>query len=185
MDYGLRGRRALVTCPDDPVGAACVLALRSEGATVVESTDVDIVVARATALPELSLLDVDSAVPLHQAWNVVVDTVELYRNALAGMGERGWGRFVWIGAAASRSLDGDVPGPAEHDAIVTLAMRAAGKVLASEAGQFNITANSVIHGGEATPDDVAAAVTFLCSVGAGYITGVTITVDGGAGSAMF
>ncbi len=69
--------------------------------------------------------------------------------------------------------------------MVTLAMRAAGKVLAAEAGPFSVTANSVIHGGNATPDDVAATVTFLCSEGAGYITGVTIAVDGGAGTAMF
>jgi 3-oxoacyl-[acyl-carrier protein] reductase len=43
----------------------------------------------------------------------------------------------------------------------------------------------VLRGGVSTDDDVAAAVAFLCSEGAGYLTGVTITVDGGVGSAVF
>ena len=34
-------------------------------------------------------------------------------------------------------------------------------------------------------EDAAAAAVFLASRGAGYLTGVTITVDGGAGSAVY
>lgn len=98
------------------------------------------------------------------------------------MADRRWGRLVWVGTAASRSLDADGD---ELGAVVTLAMRAVGKVVAAEAGPSNITANAVLHGGDATPDDVAAAVTFLCSEDAGYLTGVTITVDGGAAAAVF
>jgi len=30
-----------------------------------------------------------------------------------------------------------------------------------------------------TPDDVAASVAFLCSEGASYITGITLSVNGG------
>jgi NAD(P)-dependent dehydrogenase (short-subunit alcohol dehydrogenase family) len=73
----------------------------------------------------------------------------------------------------------------EVDAVVTLAMRAINKVISSEAAAANVTANAVLYGGDATDDDVAAATAFLCSEGAGYLTGVTLTVDGGAGSAVF
>jgi NAD(P)-dependent dehydrogenase (short-subunit alcohol dehydrogenase family) len=48
-----------------------------------------------------------------------------------------------------------------------------------------VTANAVLCGGTATDDDVAAMVAFLCSDGAGYMTGVTVTVDGGVGSAVY
>jgi 3-oxoacyl-[acyl-carrier protein] reductase len=133
----------------------------------------------------MGLLDIASADPLHEAWHSVEMAIDVYRSAIPRMAARRWGRFVWVGSSASRSLDAAATGADEHAAVVALAMRAAGKVLASEVGQFNVTANSVLHGGDATPEDVAATVAFLCSDGAGYITGVTITVDGGAGTSMF
>jgi len=184
MDLGLRDRTALVVGPDSVVGAACARALAAEGARVVKvlADDVDIVVAHADSRGRLSLSDVRSADDLHRSWDVVVDTVELFRSALPAMSGRGWGRFVWVGSAASRSLDA---ADDELDAITSLAMRATQKVIAVEAGPTGVTANAVLRGGEASPDDVAAAVVFLCSVGAGYITGVSIGVDGGVGASVF
>ena len=184
MEFGLRDRTALVVAPDTEVGAACARALAAEGARVVDTfaDDVDIVVAHADSRASASLSDATSADDLHRSWDVVVDTVELFRNALPAMSLRGWGRFVWVGSAASRSLDAAAD---EFDAITSLAMRATQKVIAVEAGPTGVTANAVLRGGEATPDDVAAAVAFLCSVGAGYITGVSIGVDGGVGESVF
>lgn len=186
MDYGLGGRRALVL-GDGEIGEACARTLATEGVTLVDAPgEADIVVAMATPAPG-TLLGVTSADELHDRWSDVVDTVDVYRSAVPRMSARGWGRLVWVGTAASRSLDA-VPGGADVDelgVLTTLAMRAAGKVVASEAGPSGVTANSVLHGGDATPDEVAAAVAFLCSEGGGYITGVTITVDGGAGSAVY
>jgi NAD(P)-dependent dehydrogenase (short-subunit alcohol dehydrogenase family) len=193
MDFGLSKRRAFVTHPNDAVGAACIRALTAEGVEVVDELEidsvgggVDIVVALSSARDSANLLDVSSETELYQSWEVVVETIDLYRKALPNMSDKRWGRFIWIGTADSRSLDAR-PGDENDElgAIVTLAMRAADKVVAAEAGAANITANSVLHGGDATPDDVAATVAFLCSNGAGYTTGVTITVDGGQGSAMF
>ena len=43
----------------------------------------------------------------------------------------------------------------------------------------------MLRGGAADADDIAAAVAFLCSEGAGYMSGVTITADGGEGSGVF
>jgi NAD(P)-dependent dehydrogenase (short-subunit alcohol dehydrogenase family) len=187
MEYGLIGRRVLIARPDEPLGAACARALSAEGAVLIDSVeaDPDVVVANGPVEPGASVLDVVSSDELHDAWDVVVESVDSYRQALPSMRTRGWGRLVWVGTGASRSLDGDGERPDELAAIVTLAMRAACKVAASEAGPDGVTANTVLAGGAATPDDVAATVAFLCSDGAGYITGVTITVDGGAGSGMF
>jgi len=188
MDFGLGDRRAVVTHTDVAIGAACASVLRAEGVDVLDavewdgSTPVDIVVADAPAMAGSTLLDVSSAEQLDDAWEAVVDTVDLYRRVLPGMAERRWGRLVWVGTAASRSLDA---GSDDLGAVVTLAMRAAGKVVAAEAGPSHITANGVLHGGDVTPGDVATAVAFLCSEGAGYLTGVTLTVDGGAGAAVF
>ncbi|MDO8363412.1 MAG: hypothetical protein Q7V88_10990 [Actinomycetota bacterium] len=188
MDLGITGRSALVVGPDDELGAACRRALAAEGvrlATSIGDGEVDILVAHSAAGGHPSLLDVQAAAELHQSWNVVVDTLDLFRAALPAMASRGWGRFVFVGAAGSRSLDAIDAIDEELDAITSLAMRAAQKVLAAEAGPANVTANSVLRGGEATADEVAAAVTFLCSEGAGYITGVSIDVAGGVGSAVY
>lgn len=184
MDLGLANRTALVVAAGDEIGAACARVLETEGATVVAepSPDVDIVVAQGAPLRPTALLDCRSADELHDAWAPVIETIAAYRRALPGMASRSWGRLVWIGSAAAKSLDGDDD---ELGGVVSLAMMGVHKVIAAEGGPDGITANAVLRGGEATADDVAAVVAFLCSEGAGYLTGVTVTVDGGAGSAMF
>ena len=89
---------------------------------------------------------------------------------------------MWVGSAAAKSVNA-----ADDDlgAVVSLAMMAAHKVIAAEAGPANVTANTVLQGGLATDDEVGTAVAFLCSQGGGYITGATIAVDHGVGSAVF
>jgi NAD(P)-dependent dehydrogenase (short-subunit alcohol dehydrogenase family) len=95
---------------------------------------------------------------------------------------RRWGRFVWIGSAQAKSVDGDDD---EIDAVVSLGIMGLHKVVTGEEAPHNVTANTVLRGGEATDEDVANVVAFLCSSGGGYLSGVTLTVDGGAGSAVF
>jgi NAD(P)-dependent dehydrogenase (short-subunit alcohol dehydrogenase family) len=169
---------------DGGIGAACQRALEAEAVKVVAepTDDVDIVVLHSRANPDRAVTDVASAEELHEAWDSVVDAVAAYRQVLPAMSARGWGRFVWVGSAAAKSVDADND---DLGAIVSLAMMATHKVVASEAGPSNVTANTVLLGGTATDDDAAAAVAFLCSQGAGYMTGVTLTVDGGAGSAVY
>jgi NAD(P)-dependent dehydrogenase (short-subunit alcohol dehydrogenase family) len=119
---------------------------------------------------------------LHASWDDVVDTIAIYRTALPHMQAQRWGRFVWVGTASSRSLDADQD---DLNMVSTMGMRALHKVIGFDEGPANILANTVLRGANEDDHDVAAAVAFLCSEGAGYLTGVTIAVDGGVGSAMF
>ena len=182
MDLQIAGRTALVGV--DTQGAGLTKVLQDEGVQVVtELTDqVDIVVARAPSSHDLGILDVTSAQRFHEAWDSLVETVASYRTALPGMVERGWGRYIWIGSAGAKSLNADDD---DLGAVVSLAVMAANKVISAECGSSGITANAVLQGGSATVEDISSTVAFLCSEGASYITGVTIVVDGGAGTAMF
>jgi len=186
MDLGLTGRSALLFAVDSALATSCSEVLAAEGVRTVhdlsDTDGIDIVIASDGGRSHPALLEVDSADDLHDAWTAVVDAVDVYRRALPRMAERGWGRFVWIGSAAAKSLDTDDD---DMGAIVSLAMMAAHKVVAAENGPANVTANTVLCGGVATDEDVASTVAFLCSEGAGYLTGVTIMVDGGVGSAVF
>lgn len=122
--------------------------------------------------------------------------------ALAGMRQRGWGRIVnisSIGAAAGGS-PGTLPYAAAKGAVETFT-----RGLARVVGGRGITVNAVAPGSigtgmqrrllspaylrrriaetavgrGGTPEEVAAAVLFLCSAEAAYITGQVVRVDGG------
>ena len=131
----------------------------------------------------------------------------LLAQALApAMKARGWGRMVLIssGAGLGISLTGIQAYAAAKAGEIGLTRQ-----LAHELGPFGITVNSVAPGfvrsnpsserqwqsyGEegqkamlgriatrrlGTPDDIASAVLFLASAQAGWITGQTLSVDGG------
>jgi 3-oxoacyl-[acyl-carrier protein] reductase len=184
VDLRLEGRTAYVVDPEVGVGRACATVLVAEGAQLAAAPGpaCDIVVAHGSSQPGGTLLGPDALAELRAAWGAVVDTVGWYREALPGMVERRWGRFVWIGSAQAKSVDGDDD---EIDAVVSLGIMGLHKVVTGEEAPNNVTANTVLRGGEATDEDVANVVAFLCSHGAGYLSGVTVTVDGGAGSAVF
>lgn len=124
------------------------------------------------------------------------------RACLPSMKTRGWGRIVNIGSQAGRTRT-DIAGA--HYAASKAGMMGLARTLAVEAGKDGITCNSIAPGrietpmaaeaGAAvnaayltripvgrlgTPDDVAAAVAFLASEEAGFISGVTLDVNGGA-----
>ena len=141
-------------------------------------------------------------------WELAHRTLVLAPMALAeavvpGMRERGWGRIVNVASWAVREPAPNLMLSNSHRS----AMLAAFKTLARQLASSGITVNSVLPGRFATdriyelsggreaaeevgrtevplgrlgtPDEFAAAVAFLCSGRASYITGVGLLVDGG------
>jgi 3-oxoacyl-[acyl-carrier protein] reductase len=134
---------------------------------------------------------------------LLLSPMEILQRVLPGMRERGFGRVVAIGSLAVREpIDALQLSNAHRPGLV-----AAFKVLARQFARDGITFNTVHPGRIATDrmidtagsveaaeeraretipagrlgtvEELAAAAVFLCSAQAGYITGTTVTVDGG------
>ncbi len=126
--------------------------------------------------------------------------------AVPSMVERGWGRVVNIAslAAFSGSITGDLPYAASKAGVVAFT-----KTLAKEVAPKGVNVNAIAPGpidtefqtraggmtreelrsrsaarvpvGRiGTPEDIAGVVVFLTSEAAGFVTGATIDVNGGA-----
>ncbi len=128
--------------------------------------------------------------------------VALIKGFLPGMKEQQWGRIITITSqAVKQPVANLILSNSVRSSVVGLM-----KTLASEFGSFNITVNNVMPGYTKTnrlqtlleknpemkkavdeiplqrfanPEEFAAAVTFLASERASYITGVSLPVDGG------
>ena len=128
--------------------------------------------------------------------------VSLIRGVLPGMKKQGWGRIISITSqAVKQPVDNLILSNSVRASVVGLL-----KTLASELGPYHITVNNVMPGYTKTnrlkkliennpdlssavheiplkrfgePEEFAAAVTFLASKRAGYITGVSLPIDGG------
>jgi 3-oxoacyl-[acyl-carrier protein] reductase len=122
--------------------------------------------------------------------------------ALPAMYEAGWGRVVFIGTGVQRV---PFPGDAAY-AAPKAGLAAMANCMALETYAYGITVNTVIPGfvdtemtrglaphlfeqfkatvTEVKPDDVAAAVEFLCSEDAGAITGEIIGAQGAGQGAL-
>ncbi len=138
-------------------------------------------------------------------WDAIIDTdlksvYRLSKAVLRGMMKARYGRIINIGSVVAASGNA---GQTNYSA-AKAGLIGFSKSLAQEVGSRNITVNCVAPGfidtdmtralAEAqreklveriplgrlgTPEDVAQAVVFLASPGAGYITGATLHVNGG------
>ena len=133
---------------------------------------------------------------------LLVSATSLIRGFLPGMKTNQWGRIITITSqAVKQPVDNLILSNSIRASIVGLV-----KSLSNELGAYNITVNNVMPGYTQTarldrlihnnpavasvtkeiplgrfgqPDEFAAAVTFLASERASYITGVSLAVDGG------
>lgn len=159
------------------------------------------VVVNAAGWDELHpFLDTDE-----QFWDRVIEVnykgcLRTTKAVLPGMVERGWGRIVNIASDAGRvGSSGESVYAGAKGAVIAF-----GKTIAREVATKGVTVNNVCPGPTRTPmlesmgpnlitaferavpmkrlgepNDVAAAVAFLASEEAGYVTGQTLSVSGG------
>ena len=163
---------------------------------------VDILVTNSGGPPSGLLEEFDLA-DWQQAYELLLaSAVDLVKGFLPGMKENKWGRIISITSQAVKQ-------PVEKLGLsnsVRASVVGLIKTLSNELGEFNITANNVMPGYTETgrleklieqnpnfaqakneiplrrfgkPEEFAAAVTFLASERASYITGVSLAVDGG------
>jgi 3-oxoacyl-[acyl-carrier protein] reductase len=179
---------------------ADVLALRD--AVLTRHGRVDVLVNNAGAVRDKLLLRMTD-----QDWDDIIatDLTAAFHTTKAtlagGMLRNRWGRIVNI--ASIVGITGN-PGQANY-AAAKAGLIGFTKAIAKEVGSRGITVNAVAPGyvrteltgssltdemvaelvkvtplqREGTPEDVAAAVAFLCSPAAGFITAHTLVVDGG------
>ena len=164
---------------------------------------IDIAVANAGGPPSKLFRDTTA-----EDWHAAIETnllstVNLAREVLPAMCDRQWGRFLTItSASVKQPIDGLVLSNSVRAAVTGLT-----KTLSNECAPYNVLVNNLCPGYTATarlealagekpelkakwlsqiplgrfgtPEEFGAVGAFLCSELAGYVTGVSLAVDGG------
>ncbi|MFI5955209.1 SDR family oxidoreductase [Cryptosporangium sp. NPDC051539] len=167
----------------------------------------DIVVLNAGGPKPGRVLEVADADWAYGVQMLLLGPLRLARAALPRMADRGFGRVVFVTSTAVRRPEPDLA----VSVILRSAATAAAKLLAAESAARGVTVNCVAPGATDTarrrevlagrpgtdelatipagrvaePAEIAAAIGFLASEGAGYINGTVLTVDGGRTEAIW
>ena len=163
---------------------------------------IDILVTNSGG-PPAGNFDAHSLDTWQQTYQLLLEsTVDMIQRASPNMKSNGWGRIITI---SSQAIKQPVPGLVLSNAVRSSLLGLV-KTLSQEFGPYGVTVNNVLPGYtkterlysliEANPkvqnavndvplrrfaevEEFAAAVTFLCSERASYISGVSLPVDGG------
>ena len=202
--FAKQGDRVAVThrgsgVPDEVLGVRCDV---TDGAAVEADGPIEVLVSNAGITDDTLLLRMTE-----DQFSRVLDTnltgaYRVAKRAAKSMLRARWGRMVFISSVVALSgAPGQVNYAASKAGLIGVA-----RSIARELGSRSITANVVAPGyvdtemtadinqarrneilssiplrRQATPEEVAAVVTFLASDAAGYITGAVLPVDGGLG----
>lgn len=135
---------------------------------------------------------------------LLLGAVSLIEAVLPGMRERGWGRVLSVSSSVVREPSPRLVLSSAHRAGLLAALKTISRQVAGDGVTLNALLPGVIatdrsrelgaDGPEAlaripagrlgTVEEFAAAAAFLCSEPAGYITGTTLLVDGGAAKSV-
>lgn len=204
MDLGIAGRKALIFASPGAMLTACDEALSAEGVAVIHagampadglaaaqpvdaaSPDIIVVIADAPPVPLKLDADDDQTAQLLESWELVVGVAAAYRAGLAAMRPRGWGRLIAVLPSDAKALYRDDADLQRIDGLGVLGMS---KALAGEMGESGVTANCILWDARlpaaAAAHGIAGTATFLASVNAAYLTGGTLTIDGGQSEGMY
>jgi 3-oxoacyl-[acyl-carrier protein] reductase len=161
---------------------------------------VEVLVANAGAVQErpLARLADDDLRALFEV--NVLGTVRVLRRVVPGMARARWGRVVLVSSMAAVLGVAGYANYASSKAALTGLARSAARELAPRGITVNVVAPGYVDtemiadlprdefeavvplARYGNPDEVAAAVTFLCSDEAGFTTGAVVPVDGGLGT---
>ncbi len=145
----------------------------------------------------------------HRQWReayelLLLGQIALVESALPAMRERGWGRVLSLSSSVVREPSPVLVLSASHRAGLLAAMKTIARQVAGDGVTINTLmpgliltdrtrelgadrperVTSIPAGRLGTVEEFAAAAAFLCSEPAAYITGTTLTVDGGVSHAV-